>query len=36
MKESRMILRNAYDGNYENAIKLLVNILEQQDEILEL
>lgn len=32
---TRAILRNAYDGNYENAIKLLVNILEEQNEVIQ-
>ena len=35
MKESRIILRNAYDGNYEQAIKLLLEVVEKQDEVLQ-
>ena len=32
---TRVILRNAYDGNYENAIKLLVSVLEEQNEVIQ-
>lgn len=35
MIDTRYILRAAYDGNYENAIRLLVEIIEKQQKEIE-
>lgn len=35
MIDTRIILRLAYDGNYERAIMLLVNLIENQQKEIE-